>query len=88
MGSLNVRGIRAPASGLEGDGVEEAIVEGDETLANPVSDLSKVTRTQLVGDQTVRKRISATLCAVGVQEPYSSTRMRDMLKASRHNMLV
>lgn len=40
MGSLDVGGVGAPASGLEGDGVEEAVVEGDETLADSVGDLA------------------------------------------------
>ena len=79
VGSLDVGGIGAPASGLEGNSVEEAIVEGNQTLADAVGDLGQVTRAQLVGDQTVRTRISATLCAVDVPESYSSTRMRDML---------
>lgn len=53
MGSLDVGGMEAPASGFERGGIEEAVVYGDESLANPVGDLGEVAGSQPVRNQAL-----------------------------------
>lgn len=51
VGALVVGGVGAPAGGFEGGGVDEAVVDGEETLAYAVGDFVEVARAELVRDQ-------------------------------------
>lgn len=42
MGALDVGRVRPPAGRLEVRRVEEAVVEGDETLANAIGNLTEI----------------------------------------------
>lgn len=46
-------GIGTPASGFERGGIEEAVIYGDESLANAVSDLGEVAGPQPVRNQAL-----------------------------------
>ncbi|KAH8162994.1 hypothetical protein CIB48_g5250 [Xylaria polymorpha] len=72
MGSFDVGGIETPAGGFEGSGIEEAVVYSDESLANAVGDLGKVT-----GSQSTRK-----------QTTYSSTWIKDIVDVGTQSEIV
>lgn len=81
--------VRAPAGGLEGRCVEEAIVEGDESLAYSVGDVVEVAASQPVRDQTTRGsvcKVSGCACeGTGTTEllTHSSVWRTDMAVALR-----
>lgn len=58
MGSLDEGGIGSPSSGFERSGVEEAVVQCDESLSDSIGNFVEVTGAQLVRYQTIRTLVS------------------------------
>lgn len=65
MGSLDERGVGAPSGGFERSSVEEVVIQGDQTLADAISNLAEVADAQLVRYQTGTQVSARTFWRMG-----------------------